>query len=68
MAKGGMTISDKRDVNRYAPPQGPKNMGATPENCGPSGTQGPKPCRSATSGSVGLGGDRPLPKGTQGRY
>lgn len=61
--KGGMKMSDVRDVNRYAPPAGPKgisnnSVGLGGSMIGRAGSQGQtsKSGGAMSSGSPGLGG------------
>ena len=72
--KGGMTIADKRDVNNYSPPMGPKNIkdgngpGLHGDNYGCCGSQGSYSTSAQSSGAPGQrGGDGPRMSGSQGK-
>ena len=71
---GGYKLEDKRDVNRYAPPQGPKGISNNSVGLGGSmisrgGTQGQTSTAGGamSSGSPGLGGTNFGNCGSQGR-
>ena len=70
---GGYKLEDKRDVNRYAPPQGPKHIMETGvglrggTNHGKAGMQGQRSGRTDTGGMARLGGENFGNNGSQGR-
>ena len=66
MSKEGGEVPCK-DVFRYNPPQGPKNMGTGVGSMAEvynQGSQGPTPCENYESGTPGIGGET-LSDGTQ---
>lgn len=64
---GGVLPGQQRDVMRYSPPQGPKNImdAKSPGLHGMNHGNGQRPIAARPGGSVGLGGNNRGNDGTQ---